>query len=113
MKVFLSLVIGMGLTHKGDIDAYWATDEVIATPFFGKMMAKDRFYAILSNLPLVDNDHTPEDQRLTCTFLNKTLNLILVRFSELKPNIWYQQLLTMNKIMKKVLKVIKTKQIFR
>ena len=121
MKVFLSLVIGMGLTHKGDIDAYWATDEVIATPFFGKMMAKDRFYAILSNLHLVESDHAPEDQRLTChftchftcSFLNKTLNLILVRFSELKPNIWYQQLLTMKKIMKKVLKVIKTKQIFR
>ena len=107
----------MGLTHKGDIDAYWATDEVIATPFFGKMMAKDRFYAILSNLHLVKSDHAPEDQRLTChftcTFLNKTLNLILVRFSELKPNIWYQQLLTMKRIMKKGLKVIKTKQIFR
>ena len=64
MKVFLSLVIVMGLTHKGDVDAYWATDEVIATPFFNKMMAKDRFYAILSNLHLVDNDHAPEDDRL-------------------------------------------------
>ena len=61
--------------------------------------------------------NTLTDQRLTChftcTFLNKTLNLILVRFSELKPNIWYQQLLTMKRIMKKRLKVIKTKQIFR
>ena len=61
MKVFLSLVIAMGLTHKGDMDAYWSKDEVIPTPFFSKMMAKDRFLNILSNLHLVNNAEADND----------------------------------------------------
>lgn len=31
MKVFVSLVIAMGLTRKGDIDAYWSQDFTIHT----------------------------------------------------------------------------------
>jgi len=62
MKVFFSLVISMGLTHKGDLDAYWAKDKVIQTPFFSKMMAKDRFLAILSNLHIVNNSEADNDR---------------------------------------------------
>ena len=37
---------------------------MIQTPFFGKIMGKDRFLAILSNLHLVDNTLDPGDDRL-------------------------------------------------
>lgn len=63
-KVFFSLVITMGLNRKGDVDAYWAPDEIMSTPIFSKMMAKDRFYAILSILHLVDNDLATGNDRL-------------------------------------------------
>ena len=56
LKVFFALIIIMGLTRKGYLDAYWSTDEIIATPIFDKMMGKDRFCAVLSNLHLSDND---------------------------------------------------------
>ncbi|CAG2197406.1 unnamed protein product [Mytilus edulis] len=62
MKVFFSLIISMGLTRKGDLDAYWSTDEVINTPFFSKMMAKDRFMNILANLHLNDNNLANTDR---------------------------------------------------
>lgn len=62
MKLFFALVISMGLTRKGDLDAYWTTDEVIKTPFFSKMMAKDRFMAILSNLHSSDNTQANSDR---------------------------------------------------
>lgn len=64
LKVFFALIIIMGLTRKGDLDAYWSTDEIIATPIFGKMMGKDRFCAVLSNLHLSDNDQDPKNDRL-------------------------------------------------
>lgn len=64
MKVFISLVISMGLTRKRDIDAYWSKHNIISTPLFGKMMSKDRFSAFLSNLHLVDNSLAPNDDRL-------------------------------------------------
>lgn len=55
MHVFMALVINMGLVYKSDIADYWTTEETTSTPFFGKMMTRDRFLAILSNLHLVDN----------------------------------------------------------
>jgi len=45
----------MCLVQKSDLDAYWATDDVISTPYFSKKMSRDRFLAILSNLHLADN----------------------------------------------------------
>ena len=55
MKVFIALIIDMGLVRKTDIEEYWSAEEVIATPFFSKMMSRDRFLALLSNLHIVDN----------------------------------------------------------
>jgi hypothetical protein len=59
MKIYISLVIAMGLTRKPDLESYWSTDPTISIPFFGSKMAKDRFMAMLSNLHLVDNDNHP------------------------------------------------------
>ncbi len=56
LKVFFALLIAMGLTRKTDLADYWSTDEVVETPLFGKHMSKNRFFAILSNLHLCDNE---------------------------------------------------------
>lgn len=36
MKVFLAIIISMGLVQKSDVQDYWSTDEVQDTPFFRK-----------------------------------------------------------------------------
>lgn len=56
MKVFISLVLAMGLVQKHELQQYWSTEETHLTPFFRKYMSRDRFLGILSNLHLVDND---------------------------------------------------------
>ena len=54
MKVFLSLIIAMGLVQKSELQQYWPNFEVVDTPFFRNYMSRDRFLAILSNLHLAD-----------------------------------------------------------
>jgi hypothetical protein len=90
MKIFISLVIAMGLTRKPDLESYWSTDPTISTPFFGSKMAKDRFMAILSNLHLVDNDNHPTGRLYKCTpvtlhILGITLVQICVTFGVVSP----------------------------
>ena len=55
MKVFISLTLAMGLVRKPDVSDYYSNEECYETPFFSKMMSRDRFLNILSNLHLVDN----------------------------------------------------------
>ena len=55
MKAFFALVILTGVVVKSSIPAYWSTDEIDATPFFGQTMSLTRFQGILSNLHLADN----------------------------------------------------------
>ena len=55
MKVFMSLVICMGLAEKRDLKEYWSTDFVVDTPFFKKYMCRDRFQSILANFHITDN----------------------------------------------------------
>ena len=55
MKVFLALLMTIGLVKKNDLEAYWTKEECIQTPFFSKNMSKDRLLAILSNIHLADN----------------------------------------------------------
>ncbi len=57
MKIFISLVIAMGLVVKNDLELYWSSHETHNTPFFRKHMSRDRFQAILSNLHVNNNDN--------------------------------------------------------
>lgn len=56
MKVFLALVISMGLVQKDDLEKYWSCNEIDETPFFGKHMTRNRFQNILSNFHISDNE---------------------------------------------------------
>lgn len=49
MKVFLAIIISMGLVQKSDVQDYWSTDEVQDTPFFRNTMSRDRFLSIMSS----------------------------------------------------------------
>lgn len=56
MKVFLAIIISMGLVQKSDVQDYWSTDEVQDTPFFRNTMSRDRFLSIMSNFHITDNE---------------------------------------------------------
>ena len=63
IKTFLALIIAMGLVNQEDIRDYWSTDEVLATPFFSQIMARDKFMNILTFFHLCDNDsYVPRGQ---------------------------------------------------
>jgi hypothetical protein len=55
MKTFFGLVMLMGIVHKPRMHMYWAKDELIRTPIFGEIMARDRFYILLRFLHFSDN----------------------------------------------------------
>ena len=48
--VFLALCILKGVVKKRDLQSYWSTDPLIQTPFWSKVMPRDRFLFILSSL---------------------------------------------------------------
>ena len=53
----------MGLVNQEDIRDYWSTDEVLSTPFFSQIMARDKFMNILTFFHLCGNDsYVPRGQ---------------------------------------------------
>jgi len=57
MKKFIAMIIAMGLVQHQDIQDYWSKDEMLATPFFGRVMQRNKFLLIMSLLHLNDNDN--------------------------------------------------------
>ncbi|XP_069108928.1 piggyBac transposable element-derived protein 4-like [Argopecten irradians] len=80
MKVFLGMTIAMGLVKQASLHDYWSTDAVISTPFFGKVMPRDRFLAIMSFLHLTetttDNSEAPHRGQEGYSPLQKSENPI-------------------------------------
>ncbi|XP_052771220.1 piggyBac transposable element-derived protein 4-like [Mya arenaria] len=78
MKVFLAVVINMGLVFKSEIESYWSTDPSTEIPFFGKTMTRDRFLIILSNFHVTNE----LDNRDPLTRLRPLITHAMARFSE-------------------------------
>ena len=55
IKVFLAMIIAMGLVVQLELSEYWSTGEVTDTPFFPKLMSRDRFWLLLSFFHLANN----------------------------------------------------------
>ena len=55
MKIFMALVILMGLTRKANIVKYWSKSKLISTPTFRKYITRMKFELILKCLHLTDN----------------------------------------------------------
>ena len=47
----------MGLIQHHTLQDYWATDEVLSTPFFATVMKRNRFLLLLSFLHFNNNEH--------------------------------------------------------
>ncbi|GBM50123.1 hypothetical protein AVEN_185507-1 [Araneus ventricosus] len=47
IKVFFAMIILMGIIKKPSLKMYFITNEVFATPFFNRVMPRDRFLHIL------------------------------------------------------------------
>ena len=62
LKDFFGLIFLTGLIHKPELSDYWTTDEALATPYFGKVMSRNRFKAILRYLHC--NDSQDADDRM-------------------------------------------------
>lgn len=52
---FLGLILLMGHVDKDSIQDYWSTDELVETPIFRKIMARDRFKMVLKFLHFSNN----------------------------------------------------------
>ena len=61
IQSFFGCFLLMGVVKKPTIESYWEKDEVFATPFFRKIMSRNHFQAILSNLHYCDD--TEERQK--------------------------------------------------
>ncbi len=55
MRVFLALVMLMGVVKKNNYRDYWSTNPLIQTPIFSKVMPVNRFVNILQALHFTDN----------------------------------------------------------
>ena len=57
MRLFIAVIINMGLVKLADLQDYWSTDEIVSTPFFPGVMVRDRFLNILAFFHLNNNDN--------------------------------------------------------
>ncbi|XP_046145451.1 piggyBac transposable element-derived protein 4-like [Osmia bicornis bicornis] len=65
MKKFLGLIVLMGQVKKDVLYDYWFTDRTIETPFFSKVMSRNRFLQIMQSWHLCNNDNiSPNSHRL-------------------------------------------------
>lgn len=55
LQAFIGMNIAMGMLRLPQIRDYWATDEVLSTPWFPSIMPRDRFFQIMRFLHLVDS----------------------------------------------------------
>lgn len=55
LLAFIGLNIAMGMLRLPQVHDYWSTNEILATPWFVSIMARDCFFIILRFLHLVDS----------------------------------------------------------
>ena len=53
----------MGQVRKNSINDYRSTDPYMETPFFGKVMSRNRFRQILQSIHFPNNEEMPENGR--------------------------------------------------
>ena len=55
LQAFIGMNIAMGILRLPQVRDYWATNEVLSTPWFPSIMPRDRFFQIMRYLHLVDS----------------------------------------------------------
>ena len=64
MKVFVGLIINMGLTKLSDIKDYWSTHLTLNLPFFRSVFSRDRFLQIYWMLHVGDIPSTTKRSKI-------------------------------------------------
>ncbi len=87
MKVFLGLFFLTGIIHKPELDMYWSTDEMLATPYFSKVMSRNRFEIIWRFLHFNDNTARPANDTDRLYKVRPVLDHLVTKFREMyQPN---------------------------
>uniref|UniRef100_A0A673MY08 PiggyBac transposable element-derived protein 4-like n=1 Tax=Sinocyclocheilus rhinocerous TaxID=307959 RepID=A0A673MY08_9TELE len=87
MKVFLGLFFLTGIIHKPELDMYWSTDEMLATPYFSKVMSRNRFEIIWRFLHFNDNTARPANDTDRLYKVRPVLDHLVSKFREMyQPN---------------------------
>jgi len=55
LMAFIGINIAMGMLRLPQVKDYWSTNQILATPWFPGVMAKDRFATILRYLLLANS----------------------------------------------------------
>jgi hypothetical protein len=55
MRVFIGLIIAMGLVKQPAVSDYWSTDPVVDMPFFRSVMSRNKFLSLMSFFHVADN----------------------------------------------------------
>lgn len=90
MKAFFALHLSMALVEKHEIEDYWSTFWITATPGFASVMSRNRFEMILSFLHFANNDNYvrrggPGHDKLFK--IRRVIDMIIPRFASLwKPH---------------------------
>lgn len=88
MKKFLGLYFLTGVIRKPELAAYWATDEMMATPFFSKVISSKQFLLIWRFLHFNDNQARPADCTDKLYKVRPVLDYLTTRFREMyQPNV--------------------------
>lgn len=87
MKVFLGLFFLTGIIRKPELDMYWSTDEMLATPYFSKVMSRNRFEIIWRFLHFNDNTARPANDTDRLYKVRPVLDHLVTKFREMyQPN---------------------------
>jgi len=90
-QAFLGIYIAIGLLRLPQIKDYWSKSEVLATPWFPALMARDRFLAILRYLHLADSSQQKEKSKKGYdTLYPRSIILLLPFQSTITPIITFQ-----------------------
>ncbi len=79
MYVFFATFLLMSAVKKSKMNEYWSNDPLIDTPIFRKIMARDRFFAIMRALHFNDNQKQIQGDRLFK--VKPVIDLLKERFS--------------------------------
>ena len=64
LRAFLGLIFLTGIVNKPELSMYWSENELYSTPYFGRVMSRNRFQLILKFLHFVDNTTADTQDRL-------------------------------------------------
>uniref|UniRef100_A0A9J7X5K1 PiggyBac transposable element-derived protein domain-containing protein n=1 Tax=Cyprinus carpio carpio TaxID=630221 RepID=A0A9J7X5K1_CYPCA len=83
MKTFMGLLFLTGIIHKPELEMYWCTDDMLATPYFNKVMPRNRFEIIWRFLHFSDNTTRPDNCTDRLYKIRPVLDHLVSKFREM------------------------------